>query len=455
MRIPTLRCVMPLALGIVALPSWALAQGDAEGGRPDSLAVEFLEQLVRRDFDAAVVRFDSTMGAVMPPAKLEETWDGLLAQVGEFREWSTTRQFTQEGFDIVLVSSAFALAAIDVQVVFDQDRRIAGLFFRPHQEALPVPDTTVMAPERVVEREVTIGSGEWALPGTLSFPTAGGPFPGVVLVHGSGPNDRDETIGPNTPFRDLAWGLSSRGVAVLRYEKRTREYRQRLATDGTAGFTVKQETVDDALSAVELLRRTEEIDPSRLVVVGHSLGGMLAPRIGRRDPHLAGLVVLAGLARQLEDVILEQIHYLAGLDSTISESERARLEQIEQEVALVVALDWEDSTSSARVLGAPASYWLDLRGYDPVGVAQELSIPMLILQGGRDYQVTIDDFRRWEEGLGDDPRVTLKVYPQLNHLFMTGEGPSGPAEYERHGQVADEVIEDIAAWITRLEPSTP
>ena len=79
-------------------------------------------------------------------------------------------------------------------------------------------------------------------------------------------------------------------------------------------------------------------------------------------------------------------------------------------------------------------------------------MPMLILQAGRDYQVTMDDFVRWEAGLGADPRVTLKVYPRLNHLFITGEGPSRPTEYEQPGKVDDEVIADIATWITRLVP---
>lgn len=442
-------------VGLATMMMPALVLGQQNAARPDSLAVEFVEQLVRGDFDAATARFDSTMATVMPPATLEETWDALLAQVGEFREWSATRLLQQQGYDIVLVSSEFTGAAIDIQVVFDEDRRIAGLFFRPHQEALAIPESAMEVPAGIIERDVTVGSGEWALPGTLSLPAGGGPFPAVVLVHGSGPNDRNETIGPNMPFRDLAWGLGARGVAVLRYEKRTRHYQQRLSSGGTDGFTVEDESVDDAVAALELLRRSEGIDHTRLVVLGHSLGGMLAPRIGRREPGLAGLVLLAGSARQLEEMILEQVHYLAGLDSAISPSERASLEQIEQEVALVAALDAADSASSVTVLGAPPSYWLDLRAYDPVGMAQELSIPMLILQGARDYQVTMEDFRLWEEGVGTDPRVTMKVYPDLNHLFMTGEGPSRPAEYERAGHVAEEVIDDVAMWILDLQPATP
>jgi dienelactone hydrolase len=347
------------------------------------------------------------------------------------------------------VTSKYENAVLDIRIVFDGDRRIAGLLFQPHVdvdalEAAPLP-------AGLAEQEISVGDGEWVLPGTITVPTRGAPFPAVVLVHGSGPNDRDETVGANKPFRDLAWGLAERGIAVLRYEKRTREYRERLM-DNTVGFTVDEETVDDAVAAVERLRHLDGIDPDRVVILGHSLGGTLAPRIGARDSGVAGLVVMAGAARPLQDLIVDQVNYLAELDSTVTGSERARLEQIEQEAARLLVLTDADSLSTERILGAHPSYWLHLAEYDPVSVATELSMPMLILQGGRDYQVTEADFILWQEALAADPRVTFKVYPSLNHLFIAGEGPSQPSEYSVPGHVANEVIEDIAAWVAALPP---
>ena len=144
--------------------------------------------------------------------------------------------------------------------------------------------------EAFTEREVTVGRGEWSLPGTLSVPLQGDLHPAVVLVHGSGPNDRDETIGANKPFKDLALGLASKGVAVLRYEKRTLEHGSKMASLMEV-LTPEEEVIEDALAAVSLLKETEGIDPDRIYVLGHSLGGTLAPRIAQGDPHIAGFGV--------------------------------------------------------------------------------------------------------------------------------------------------------------------
>ena len=151
------------------------------------------------------------------------------------------------------------------------------------------------------------------MPATLTIPNGTGPFPAVVLVHGSGPNDRDETYGPNKPFKDIAWGLASVGIVVLRYEKRTKQYPQESAA--IQNFTVQDETIYDALAAVELLNNSSIVDHSKIFVLGHSLGGMLAPRIALQESQIAGLIILAGATRHLEDLMLEQTRYLANLSA--------------------------------------------------------------------------------------------------------------------------------------------
>jgi dienelactone hydrolase len=297
------------------------------------------------------------------------------------------------------------------------------------------------------ESDVTVGSGQWPLPATLDVPTGAGPFPAVVLVHGSGPNDRDETILGNKPFRDLALGLASRGIAVLRYDKRTKVYPARLA--GMADFTVKQEVVEDALVAVNTLRAQPRIDPARVFVLGHSLGGMLIPRIAAGDASLAGVIVMAGAARPIEQAILEQTEYLAMADGIITPEEQVQIDEAKKLVETVRTLTPEDGKSAKPIFGAPASYWLDLRGYDAPASAKAVNQPMLVLQGERDYQVTMDEFARWKSALAGKSNVTFHSYPALNHLFVSGTGKSVPAEYQTPGHVDEAVIRDIAEWMKR------
>jgi dienelactone hydrolase len=203
---------------------------------------------------------------------------------------------------------------------------------RPHEDHLA---GTHADSSKFEEKEIQIGKGIWQLPGTLSLPKGAGPFPVVILVHGSRPNDGDETIGPNKPFRDLAHGLASRGIAVLRYEKRTEQHPVVMAMS-VNNITVKEETIDDAVAAVEVLASEKKI--SRIFVLGHSLGGMLLPRIGKAAPKVAGFISLAGSTRPLEDLVLEQTKYI--LDG----KDQDKLREIERQVAKVKSPKLSENT---------------------------------------------------------------------------------------------------------------
>jgi len=411
---------------------------------PPEVAARFLDQLAAGNYQAATANFTDVMKAAAPPEKLAEIWTSLQAQMGPYKRRAGLRLEKQGPYTVVLATTEFERGTIDLRVGVDDAGRVAGFFIVPPSSPASAEYTppAYVNKEAFREREVTVGSGDWALPGTLAMPVGKGPFPAVVLVHGSGPNDRDETVEAAKPFRDLAWGLASRGIAVLRYEKRTRQHGSKLAS--LPDFTVRQETVDDAVAAAALLRGTEGINPARVYVLGHSLGAMLVPRIGQQDPKIAGFIVMAGAAKPLEDVILEQVTYLAGLDGTVSDAEKQQIEGLRQEVDKVKALQ---PGATGAVLGAPASYWLDLRGYNPPETAKALGRPLLVLQGERDYQVTLDNFEAWKKALAGRKDVTFKSYPRLNHLFIEGEGQSGPSEYGKPGHVAEAVVADVARWI--------
>jgi dienelactone hydrolase len=399
------------------------------------------------EFPGAVCLFDAKMREGMPVDKLRDLYAGLAAKAGRFEYLGPARTDTAGGAGTVRVLCVFEQGAFDAKVDVDGEGKVSSLFFSPASSPSLGEELRPM-PALFQERGVTVGAGEWALPGTLTMPAVSGPVPAVVLVHGAGPHDRDESIGPNRPFRDLAWGLASRGIAVLRYEKRTKEH-VRLLDPMKDRITVNEETVDDVLSGVKLLRGTKGIDRKKIFLLGQCLGGMLAPKIASRDTGIAGLIILCGMSRPYEDVILARTTYIFSLKGEVTADEKAQLERLKAQVAKVKDLSLSEKTPSAELpQGIPASYWLSLRGYDPAGEAKRLNLPILILQGGRDYQATAEDFEGWKKALGSRANAQLRWYPDLNHFFISGKGMSTPEEYLQCRKSFEyQVLDEIAAWV--------
>jgi dienelactone hydrolase len=433
----------------------APASAQAQDGRDyEALGRSVVLDLAAGRFDKVEAQFDATMAAALPLDALAQTWKGLLGQVGAFKEAGEVRVSKVQGFQVASVTCVFEQKTLDAKIVFSS-KSISGLHFAPHQPWTAPGYANASAFE---EKPLTLVNGTWELPGTLTMPRKDGPFPtrnkeglvpGVVLVQGSGPEDEDETIGPNKPFKDLAWGLGSNGVAVLRYVKRTQKYGAKSSADPNA-LTVNDETVDDARAAAALLAKQPGIDPKRVYVVGHSLGGMMGPRIASGDAAIAGLILIAGTTRPLEVVILDQLRYIATLQQDPKDKEeiQKQITAAEESAREIESLDLKPGTT-VNLLGAkiPASYFLDLRNYRPAEVAAKLTIPILILQGGRDYQVTSPDFEGWQKALAGHANVTLKMYPAMNHLFIAGTSAASPDDYQKAGHVSEEVIRDMAAWI--------
>ena len=410
-------------------------------------AQEVVQRLVSGEVEPLLPGLTEKMKGAVDANGLRRFIPSLAAQFGAFKSQTGARFESQGVMRVVIVSCAFERATVEIRVAFNPEDRIGGLGLGPPVPTVAYATPAYVTPSAFRDEAITIDAGGWPLPGTLSMPAGEGPFPGVVLVHGSGPNDRDESIGANKPFRDLAEGLASRGIAVLRYDKRTRVHAGRIA--GLRDFSVKEEVVDDAAAAVKTLRDTRGIRADRVFVLGHSLGAMVAPRIAAADPAIAGLILLAAPARPLEQAIVDQTRYLSLLDGTISPDEQKTIDAMNKLAVDVRALKPGDPPIVAPPISAPASFWLDLRGYDPPAAASRLKLPMLVLQGERDYQVTMEDFAAWRRAIGSRADTQLKSFPALNHLFIAGSGPSSPAEYGQASHVHEDVVRDIAAWITR------
>jgi dienelactone hydrolase len=417
--------------------SLAMAQpgpGGAPVHDPTGIARKALDALLGHDF--------AGYSAVLAPQLKASTTEPQFTKFGEqVKSWGAVQKIgdpaVQNMGPTALVTIPVSFASQEVNFVFGVTAagQISGMIPRPVPAGWQPPSYSKAGSFK--ERDVTVGEGDWKLPGTLAVPVGAGPFPAVLLVQGYGPKDRDNSNDAVKVFRDLSDGLASRGIVVLRYEKRTRQYAQKMAGKP---YTPSDETVDDAETALDVLRAQPEVDARRVYLLGQDLGGYLAPQIAGDDEKLAGVVVMGANARPLEDVMVEMLqnYGVSKQDMDQAKSAATRIKKL------------EDSDADAPdLLGLPAAYWVDLKGYDAVAEARKLTIPVLVLGGGRDFQAPMTDFNLWKNGLASRRNVTTKLYPAMNHLFVAGEGKSTEAEYRKPGHVAPEVVDDIAKFMGR------
>lgn len=409
---------------------------------PTAVATAVVEMARDGRFAEIEKLFTPRLRAAAPPPALQTGWEGQISRIGSIIEvGDPISEPAAAGPVRISIPITCDRGGLTLVVAVDAAGMLHDLVLAP--PAAPWAPPRYASPRRFTEQEVTVGSGPLAVPGTLTLPRGRGPRPAVVLLT-AGPFDRDLTTGPNKPFKDLAWGLASRGVAVLRFDKVNHVHRH---VEAEPGFTMAAEYVPHALAAVRLLQQQPGIDPARVFVLGHSGGGKAAPRVAAADASVAGMVILAGDTLPLPRAIIRVAHYLADLDP--GPAAAAAVASFTRKAARVEDPELSPATPAADLLfGWPASYWLDLRGYDPVRTAAELDKPMLILQGGRDYQVTVaDDLAGWRAGLAHRPDVTIRVHDADDHLFFPGSGPSTPADYEAPTHVDPAVVADIAGWL--------
>ena len=421
-----------LAFGLMAVVS-----GTALASGPIDTATRLFDNLQGGRVDATAAMLTPEMAQAVPAERLQTLWNSL----GALKQRGQAQVSAQEGVQRVEVPLQFDAATVIAQVVVDAQGRVAGLLLRP-APAGKAPAPAADAGYR--ELDFSVPQARGALPGTLALPDGEGPFPAVVLVHGSGPQDRDETIGGNRPFLDIARGLASHGIAVLRYDKRTMARPQ----DFQQAFDVDDETTDDAVAALTALAADPRIDGERVFVFGHSQGGMLAPRIAQRWPRARGAVMWAAPARTLLELLPEQNRYLLQLDGDLSAAEQAFLDTLDRQIAAA-----RGSVPVAAVdlpLGVPQPFWKSIEAVDARADAASLRKPMLMLQGGRDFQVTDTDWALWKAALKTRTDVQWKHYPALNHIGIAGSGPSSLQEYTQPGHVDEQLVRDVAQWITQL-----
>lgn len=299
--------------------------------------------------------------------------------------------------------------------------------------------------------KMIVGNGsEYPLNGLLSLPDdVRERVPAIVFVHGSGASNMDEQIYKLTPFKDLAEGLAERGIASIRYDKRTLAHARKMRK---LSITVREETIDDAILAADLLRSDPRIDPDAVFIVGHSMGAMLAPRIDAEGGRFRGLVLMAGTPFRLEEIVVRQLRQagqsrgglmkaVVGLEDRIFSKKFDGLYEMSDEEA-----------KKKKFAGSVTLYYFKEMGRKTAAdYLMESDKPVLILQGGMDFQVLpSEDFAAFREQLQGRENVEYRLYDELNHVFVKGiynDILKAGKEYKVEQHIGAEVIDDIAAFI--------
>ena len=299
---------------------------------------------------------------------------------------------------------------------------------------------------------IIVGKGtNYPLHGLLTLPDdTTKPVPAVVFVHGSGASNRDEKVGKLTPFKDLAEGLAAHGIASMRYDKRSFAYGRKMMKE--KNITVKEETIEDAVRATQLLRKDPRIDRNRIFIVGHSMGAMLAPRIDAQGGNYCGLILMAGSPYKLEDIILRQNEQaLGGLNKLLRFIATKQVSKMKKNFAGLYELTDEEAKKRKFAGGTTLYYFKEMGEHPAPGFLKLTRKPLLILQGEKDFQASAAvDFAGYQTLLEGHDNATFKLYPGLNHAFvpaLSDDINKARKEYAEERHIGDEVIGDIARWI--------
>ena len=394
------------------------------------IGVSFINSLlIEKNYSKSYSYFDETVKNKISETLLKETAEKLESQLGKFISIIEINSDKETYFYYLDLENM----KLDMKINFNENNKIAGFFFVPHKE---------LKKENSLGKDLNIKSNNIELKGTLLNPENGNLKKLVIFVHGSGSNDRDETIFKNKPFKDIAEELYKNGISSYRFDKRTFSNPESLNDKST----IDDEVTNDVLNVILFFKKNIDFKNYEIIVLGHSLGANLLPRIANKSNRISKIILLAGNSRPFTTLLIEQYQYLYNLNPTLEME--IYFNKLNEQVVFLNSKDFHVTSPKDKLpFNQSGYYWESILNYDPLKEMKKVKIPILVLQGERDYQVTMKDFEKWKALLKNNKKASFISYTTLNHLFMTGDSPSYPMEYEKKGTVDINVINDIKTFI--------
>lgn len=424
-------------------------------------AQSFINAALKGDWELAHSYLSENLQSVVTKESLATYWSGFTAPYGEIQN-SSIKDIHQNAVH-TRVTFLMTSKAGEYEFILnlDTEGKVDDFSSTTHYPSDYFPNPEYDHPDKYIEKQVSIGEGTFSLPGILTIPKGDGPFPVVVLVHGSGPNDMDETSSVSKSFRDIAKGLANEGLAVLRYDKRT--YTHPIKSSLEPVFTIQKETVLDANLAVKTLRAIPEIDTDNIFVLGHSQGAFALPLILEDDKngYIKGAIGVAGPAGKFQDLLLWQIEQQVERAEKMN-APKEQIQALKQNLAFFQEQIGIINNPDITIENLPENYqfgtphwWFDIRDYIPANLAIKQKTPLLILHGAKDLQVPASHFEEWMSTLKDRSNVDYKLYPDMIHMLVNYAGePNMMTEYTIPGNVPQEFLSDISQWVKTGEIET-
>lgn len=406
-------------------------------------ADQFFETMDQGKFEEAHAFFDESVKDKISVDELKLFWLRLGNSLGTYQSVDGAQNKVQGEYFQVTLTCGFSKGSQAFNFIFNKSEKLVGFFIVPQKTEAEYKSPEYADTTLFTQKEVKIKFADGEMAGIFTSPKNVTNFPLVVMVHGSGPSDMDETVGPNKPFKDLAAGLAAKGIGSVRYVKRSMVY----PNSFSKAFTVKEEVIDDALTAITLAATLPGVNKSQIYLFGHSLGGMLAPKIASLAPGLNGVILAAAPARKFADLVAEQNKYLYMASGDTSAAGKQQFSESSSEIERSRLLKLGDIAPDSIILGAPASYWADLNNYDQLAIAKRIKNRILVVQGGNDFQVSVLDFNLWKTALAASKTASFKLYPDLNHLLSSQKEKGNGTQYRVPSNVDINLINDISVWI--------